>query len=259
MIQKSALVFLAILFSLSLFLSPVSASHKGGSDNSKIPEENGTYDDPGHPGVKVRVFVHREKPQTSSPPLLVCGLADPDSTAVVSPAGWHLPSSVTYSLNPSSVPSSVGGVNLPTIAVNGFGDWNGAVGGKVTFTRGSDTIVTRTAYDGRNIIAWGRTSGSALGVTYVRYFSQTGLVVDVDTIMNKKFPWKWSNSTTCADSNYYDAENILNHELGHWIGLDDHYTTEYQHNTMYGYGSKGEVKKNTLTVGDNSGAAAIYP
>lgn len=234
-----------------------SAEHPG--RHPDIPEQNGTYDDPDHPRVKVRVFVHPERPTKDESAALVCDLADPDSVAVVGGAGWKLPSSWTYNLNPSSVPSAVGGSNLPTIAGNGFADWTTAANNNITFIKGSDTTISRQAYDGKNTIAWGRTSGSALGVTYVRYYASTGQVVDVDTIMNKKFPWRWSNSNVCAESTAYDAENILTHELGHWIGMDDEYDTAYQHNTMYGYGSKSEVKKNTLTTGDTTGAAAIYP
>ena len=56
-----------------------------------------------------------------------------------------------------------------------------------------------------------------------------------------------------------NAENILNHELGHWLGLEDQYdAANFQYATMYGYGSKGEVLKNTLTDGDNTGAFSIY-
>lgn len=252
----------SLLAALSLLTAP-DAYAKHSSQQLAIPEKSGVYDDPDHPGVKVRVFVHPEKgtrpgkPGGGESPALMCS-PDPDSSAVVGPAGWHLPSSWTYQLNPSSVPSSVGGSNLATIAGNGFADWAAAANNKVAFNRGANTTVARQAYDGRNIIAWGRTSGSALGVTYIRYYSSTGLAVDVDTIMNKKFPWKWSNSNTCADPKAYDAENILTHELGHWLGLEDEYTAEYVDATMYGYGSKGEVKKNTLTTGDTTGTAAIY-
>lgn len=225
-----------------------------------VPERDGTYDEPTAKGiVKVRVIVHKEKPQTSSTPLLVCGLADPDSTAVVPSAGWHLPSIWTYNLNVSSVPSSIGGSNLPTIASKVFSDWQGAISNKVSFSQGANTNVDRSRYDGKNIVAWGRTSGSSLGVTYIRYFVSGGLVVDVDTIMNKRVAWSWSNSDTCANANTYDAENILNHEIGHWMGLDDTYDGAYTDNTMFGYGSKGEVKKNTLTTGDTAGVNAIYP
>lgn len=263
--NKPALTVASIITAFALIAVAHVASAAHGS-RSPIPDVSGTYDDPDHPGVKVRVFVHPEpsrgahpeRPTKDESSVLVCNLADPDSSAVAGAAGWKLPSAWTYNLNPSSVPSSVGGSNLPTIVGNGFADWTAAAGNKVTFTKGPNTSVTRQAYDQKNVIAWGRTSGSALGVTYIRYYTSTGQVVDVDTIMNKKFPWKWSTQAQCAESTAYDAENIMNHELGHWLGLDDMYTATYVDNTMYGYGSKGEVKKNTLTTGDNAGTAAIY-
>jgi hypothetical protein len=249
--------FLPFLF-LSFFLI---ASFWAGSISAKekavIPERDGIYTDPDHPGIKVRVFVHNEKPAqaTPPPPVQQCNLADPNSESLVSAAGWKLSPSWTYNLNLNSVPSSVGGANLIKIASDGFGQWNTPTG--VSFVPGPNTIVDRQAYDGQNIIAWGRTSGTALGVTYIRYTS-LGQVVDVDTIMNKKFRWSWSDSNICAWQDTYDAENILTHELGHWVGLDDEYTGEFADNTMYGYGAKGEVKKDTITNGDFSGASAIY-
>lgn len=226
---------------------------------AEVPERDGVYDEPTARGiVKVRVIVHKQRQRVTTN-LLICNLADPDSTAQVAAAGWHLPANWTFNLNVNSVPSSVGGANLPTIALKTFDDWQGAVSGKVSFSRGSNTTVDRSRYDLKNIVAWGRTSSSSLGVTYIRYLTLSGLVVDVDTIMNKRVAWSWSNSDTCANSNSYDAQNILNHEIGHWIGLDDHYDSAYQNNTMFGFGSKGEVKKNTLTTGDIAGALAIYP
>lgn len=223
-----------------------------------IPEKNGLYDDPDHPGVKVRVFAHPERPTKTESDILVCNLSDPDSSAAVPGAGWKLPASWTYNLNPGSVPSSVGSANLATIAANSFSDWATAANNSVSVIRGSNTTVSRQAYDQKNIVAWGRLNGSALGITYIRYYPSTGQVVDIDTIMNKKFSWKWSGSNSCADSSVYDAENILTHEFGHSFGLDDVYSATYVDNTMYGYGSKGEVKKNTLTTGDIAGAAALY-
>jgi len=230
-------------------------------EKQEIPEVDGIYNDPEHPGIKVRVFVHKEKPARSVSSSLVCGLPDPGSSALVSAAGWHLPSSWTYNLNTSNVPSSVGSLNLPTFTNIALTSWSGASGNKVVFTKGVDTNTNRQAYDGRNIIAWGSTQGSALAVTYVRYIPSTGQTVDVDTIMNKKWSWSWTNQSsnpTCALSNTYDAQDILTHELGHWMGLDDEYTNSYVDNTMYGYGSKAEIKKDTLSTGDVNGVSAIY-
>lgn len=233
-----------------------------------IPEQNGIYNIPNRPEMKVRVFVHQPKIKLGSGAggalsTLVCGLTDPDSVASVDTVGWHLSTTGpwTYRLNTSNVPSSVGSSNLSAIAQLAFGVWSGASGNKVTFIAGSSTTATRARYDGQNIVTWGITSSSALAVTYTWYYPNTGLVAEVDTIMNQRFPWSWTNQAAhpnCAEQNSYDAQDILTHELGHWMGLDDEYTSAYVNNTMYGYGSKKEVKKDTLTTGDISGVNKIY-
>lgn len=246
----TVLVFVFI-FSFSSFVSAQ-------SENAQIPEKNGDYADPIHPGVRVRVFVHEGgRPASSS--ALVCN--DPNSESVTPSAGWHLPATVTYKLNAASAPSSVGSGNVSVFAATAFDQWASASVNKISFTYGGTTTANKQALDGQNIIAWGRTSGSALAVTYTRYYTATKEVADVDTIMNLKFSWNWSGGTTVcpANANAYDAQNILTHELGHWVGLDDTYAASFVDNTMYGYGAKGEIKKNTLTNGDVLGVQTIYP
>ncbi len=274
-----AVCLVAVIFVLVWSLSPVFAKNpdNNGQAGKEIPEQEGTYDVSGHPNLKVRVFIHRparggRKPTptpTPTPPpspSTICGLSDPDSTFVVGSTGWHLASgSWIYNLNPNSVPASVGPANLTTISTAAFNRWSGAIGNKVTFVQGPNTTINRAVYDGKNIITWGRVSNSALAITYTWYYPSTGLVAEVDTIMNSPYLWSWSNpaswtdpSTTCAVVDSYDAQDILTHELGHWVGLDDYYTDPYINNTMYGYGSTTETKKDTLTTGDITGAAAIY-
>lgn len=258
--MKKLIVILLTFVFISSFPFVVSAKQDGDSNDSGIPEKNGDYPDPKHPGVRVRVFVHGPKDKTQTTTAAIC--ADPDASTSVSAAGWKLPAGTwRYNLNPGSVPASVGTGNLATIATNAFNTWQNTQS-KVTFSSGPTTTVTRSSYDGKNIVAWGRTSGTALGVTYIRYYTNTGLAVDVDTIMNKKFPWSWTpyGAGLCGNPNSYDAQNILVHELGHWMGLDDEYDASlYTDHTMFGYGDKGEIKKDTLTTGDTNGVKAIYP
>lgn len=247
-----------LLFALAFLFVPLASAFAQPPDsnpNSNVPEKNGDFPDPDHPGVRVRVFVHEPKDKVNVTPSAVC--SDPDSSAVTGKTGWKLPTGTwTYRLNTLSVPASVGSSNLSSIASNAFNAWTTAISSsaKPSLVYGGSTSKTKSSYDGQNIIAWGRTSGSTLGVTYTRYSSSTGLVVDVDTILNSKFPWSLG---TCSTSSY-DAADILTHELGHWFGLDDEYTSDYVNNTMYGYGSKAETKKDTPATGDISGINLIY-
>ena len=228
--------------------------------NADIPEQDGVYSVPGHPDLKVRVFVHKAGVGKPAPtPVEICGLADLDSSAVVDKEVWKLPSKWTYNLNPNSAPSSVGSGNAATITDNAFKAWTSELKNQVTITRGDDTTITRKGLDGKNIVTWGTASGSALGVTYIWYNPTTGAVTELDTILNTKFSWMWSGGvSTCAWTNVYDAQDILTHEIGHWFGLDDEYTSAFVNNTMYGFGSTGDAKADTLTTGDINGLKAIY-
>lgn len=254
-------LFVSVLL-LLVAVTTVSANHNDEHLQPTIPEKNGDYADPEYPGVRVRVFVHEAKgpqPLTLNP---VSSCTDPESSAVVGPTGWKLPNgSWTYQLNMGSVPSSVGSSNLPILAGKAFNEWQVSQN-KVTFSRGADTSINKQALDFKNVVSWGRTLGTALAVTYTRYYTATNIVADVDTIMNQKFVWSWTDPTAnqCSlYSNTYDSQDILTHEIGHWMGLNDHKASEYQHNTMYWSGTTGELKKNTLTNGDKVGVTAIYP
>ena len=229
-----------------------------------LPEQAGLYDVPGHPELKLRVFVYHEKPDkpgkpTPPPPTPSCGLPDPDSSSLVDSAGWKLSGTWKYRLNTSSVPLTVGANNLSLIAENAYKQWTDVIhNNQVTITKDSNTIVDRAVLDNQNIIAWGNAPGSALAVSYIWYNRITKVATEVDTIMNKKFTWYWSQDINCAYQVVYDAQDILTHELGHTFGLDDMYENTYADHTMYGYGSKGEVKKDTLTTGDVQSVRILY-
>lgn len=268
--KKLSLVLIISLFTLVIASTADAKNDKKFAPLSEEAVENGTYDVEGHPDMKVKVFVYHgkpdEKPGKPAPvePTLVCGLSDPDSESVVSNFKISLPSEWQYRLNQKSAPALIGSVSLETIAQNAFNVWKAAIGSTVTFTKGSDTAINRAQLDGQNIVSWGRASGSALAVSYLWYYSDTGKMAEVDTIMNNRFSWKWSDPSSwsdgqaCAYQEVYDAQDILTHEFGHTMGLNDHYEISYANNTMYGYGSKGEMKKDTLTAGDIAGVGAIY-
>lgn len=278
---KKYLIF-SLVLALIMAIAPLFfTSSSQAAPNVDLPEQAGVYDVLGNPHLKLRVFVHpANNPNYNKPanpkgkptpplPSEICsptGTVDLDSQAIVTGAGWTLPSTWTYNLNLVSVPATIDSSNLATMTNNAFTNWLAvsAVSQKVNIVRGSNTTITKAQLDNSNIITWGRTSSSALAISYIWYDTQTHVAIEIDTIMNQKYTWYWSNPAswplgqTCAFQGVYDAQNILTHELGHTMGLDDEYTSAYVNNTMYGYGSVSETKKNTLTTGDQTGVANLY-
>ena len=263
LVKKILAVFLTFIFAavfVAVSVSAVSPNQNASDkavDNANIPEVSGDYAIRGRQDLRVRVFVHEPgagnhrapKPEEN----LVC--EDNDSEAVVGHAGWRLSNSdIKYKINQSSAPSSVRS-SVPTFVAESFTKWQNSITSdpKPNLVPDGTTSISRSRFDGQNIIAWGRTNRNTLGVTYIWYYTATGIVAEVDTIMNSRISW----SLGCSTSSY-DAENIMIHELGHWFGLDDHYTAIYTENTMFGYGSKAEIKKVTLEDGDKSGINLIY-
>ena len=244
-----------------LFLLPLSVSAAKPED-WEPPAKDGTYDVPGKPDLKVRVFVHKDKDvnpakgQPNNP--WTCSFGDLEMYLTIPREVWKLPSTWTYRLNPGTVPSTVGGGNLSTFVRRGFDSWQTASGNKVVLAQGANTTVNNKGYDGKNIIAWSPLASGTLATAYLWYNTTTKLLVESDIIMNKNVYWTLSNKINCAYLNSYDAENIMTHEQGHWFGLDDVYDSVYRYGTMFGYGYRGEVLKNTLSTGDKAGVYAIY-
>jgi len=74
-----------------------------------------------------------------------------------------------------------------------------------------------------------------------------------DQIYNDNYGWSLNGEPTKMD-----FENIATHELGHSVGLDDLYKSNCSPETMYGYASYGETKKQTLESGDVTGVSQLY-
>lgn len=249
----------------------VSAAPRASVD---LPDQAGVYAVPGHPNLRLKVIVYHGKPESKggkpapSAPTELCGLTDPDSTTPTLIGDWKLMEDWNYRLNVSSRPSTISASEVSTLTANAFGAWNQASGNTRKIIPNGTTSLTKAQFDGQSIVSWGRTSGTALATTYIWYDTSTSpyAVREIDMIMNQKFSWEWSDpskwvtpkDTTCAYQGVYDAQNIMTHEVGHWFGMDDAYDASFTNNTMYGYGSKTETKKNTLTSGDIAALDILY-
>lgn len=233
--RKPLLITLAAVIALSLLLPTLAVS--ASQDH-----------------VKLKVFVHYPKDARPGSQ----GTCDPTSTnpSGFGTTGWVLPGPVVYHVNYSTIPSTVS--NAQAAIAKSFGAWKV---GNISFSEGSTTTARGYKYDGQNVVVWGSVPSGAIAVTYT-WYNSAGVAVECDTVMGKSLPWKYtavSNpDSTCADLSSYDVQNILTHEVGHWMGLNDLYGAADHDLTMYGYGDKGELKKDTLANGDNAGLNALY-
>ncbi|MDD5738962.1 MAG: hypothetical protein PHY72_03525 [Candidatus Pacebacteria bacterium] len=210
--------------------------------------------------VKLRVFVHYPKPglDKGKPQGPVCQITANEQVANYGLTGWKLPdSAVVYKINYNTNSFGISNDSLKLAVDNAFQAW--ATSG-LSFQDGGATGAVRAQNDGINLVAWGSVPNNAIAVTYTWYYQNTGQWVESDTILNKKLKWAVTPYTTdCAGTaGAYDVQNIMTHENGHWVGLDDLYDLASRDLTMYGYGFTGELKKDTLGWGDSLGVKSIY-
>lgn len=214
--------------------------------------------------LRQKIFVHHPKPEPGrkppKPPVgPTCTVTGSDQMDHYKLDLWHMPvNGLTYKIN--SLTASKGIQNNVGQAINdAFNTWTTA-DSKQKFVYGGLTSVRTAKFDGENVIAWKGIDSSAIAITSIWYWTDTSEVADVDTMFNKSLSWAVSPySQDCIDSLAYDVQDIATHEFGHWVGLDDLYDSIDSELTMYGYGTLGELKKDTLGVGDKSGVLTATP
>lgn len=136
-----------------------------------------------------------------------------------------------------------------------------------------DTLIYNEVYDDyypdmKNVVGWKNLGASdAIGITYMWVDLGTMELVDVDTALNSNSAYHWWQNTSetswteGSDPYAYDVDfqNIMTHEAGHWLCLDDLYQKPAGQQTMYGISTEFELKKRSLESGDIAGIQEIYP
>ena len=154
------------------------------------------------------------------------------------------------------------GFSASRIAVeNAFNTWQ-ATSSYITFNYAGSTSSTNfSSYNGENLMVWyennwtGETGRPSSTIAVCRYWYVSGVTVDSDIAFNGE-NYTWSAT---GEGGKMDIENLGAHEIGHFLGLGDLYSGGDSEKTMYGYGSNGETKKQTLHSDDISGINALYP
>ena len=105
-------------------------------------------------------------------------------------------------------------------------------------------------YDGTNLVEFGSLDGP-LATNYTWYRGSD--ILEVDLRLNKGYSW-----TARSGNNRYNIQNVVAHELGHQIGLED-LSDPHGSLTMFARIFKGERAKLTLGRGDLKGAGYVSP
>lgn len=113
------------------------------------------------------------------------------------------------------------------------------------------TTKTAGRRDAYNVVSWGAYRAGVIAVTYIWYSGSQ--MIETDCRMNTYYKWSLT-----GEAGKMDVQNIMTHEFGHWVGLDDLYNDVDYWLTMYGYADFGETYKQTLGLGDINGLEAVY-
>lgn len=266
MLTKLLKISLPVLFSLLLFvlfIFPLSV--KAQPPEGKVPE-NAIVVEPVNgitvgPGKKLWVFAFPAKGGKPGPPdgkgkggggetECPAPCVDDDTNPGLSLLGFKIPNGgLDVNINDSSIP--IGG-DVTGAIVNSFTTWNNAsaLGLSVNPSGGANG----PAEDGNHTVGWVRiVPRNVLAATWV--WTVNGEVENVDIFFNLFQKWEILNG--CGGSKF-DVEAICTHEAGHLIGLG-HFSDDCKMATMYPSASKGEIKKRSLTVGDETGAGLVTP
>lgn len=191
---------------------------------------------------------------------------------------WADPTNITYYVNATANYTYIGAEAALAAAM---ATWDSASYALHFSDAGATNKTAGNDNDGYNVISWGPISYSnAIAVTYIWYLRNSKTIIECDTIMNISLPWSYTapnvtnelrgkagsdmtqygdpTNSDVASPYAYDIQDIMTHEAGHWLMLGDLYGSQDSYLTMYGYGAKGELKKDTLGYGDELGVEYVY-
>ncbi|PIY79978.1 MAG: hypothetical protein COY80_05285 [Candidatus Pacebacteria bacterium CG_4_10_14_0_8_um_filter_42_14] len=164
-------------------------------------------------------------------------------------------SSVNYAINPTN--SQGLSTSFITDAISSSAEtWDNATSRELFNNSYSmDTTAVYGVLDDKNSITFSAyPDNNVIAVTSVWYLRAGREIVEFDQTYNTHFSW----GDATADPTKMDLANIVTHELGHAVGLNDIYKSTCGEVTMYGYGTEGEIKKTSLEIPDIIGLQKMY-
>ena len=224
--RTSTFLIISILISASILTIPISAYAVESSANLMVIEWYGR--------VTLNVIPNGDDSSTNQDYELI---------------GVHWYTTANYYINTRNrYGFSVSGV-VTTITTSA-NTWDKVTSAEVFSYKGT-TSRSAGRRDGYNVVAWGTYRRGAIAVTYIWY--RGSRIIETDVIMNTYYSWSLTGV-----AGKMDVRNIMTHEFGHWVGLDDLYSDSDYWLTMYGYSRNGETYKRDLGSGDILGLEEWY-
>lgn len=233
-------ILMAILVSLLVILvvSPgIPAGNKGqgaGRGNAKGPPE-----------IEVVTFVNI--PHWTSPPWYPDECEDTDTYRLVR-------GGVRWASEDLPVDCAVYTSGAPTGAFNAitpaFDEWE-----LYTSTNIYENISENPTETINNTVRWDIIDGpgGAIAVTRFVFYVNTKELIEFDIVFDSDETW-----STTEEEDAFDVQNVMTHELGHTLVLDDLRSPRDGALTMHAYTWPGDVTKKDLGSGDILGIQAIY-
>jgi uncharacterized protein (TIGR03437 family) len=192
------------------------------------------------------------------------------------PIRWSTQAPISYLVNPNGVPGFTTDLQKALVAGavdDAFRAWTVTPGTAIRFSDSGTSQLTGTVLDGVNVISFQDPAGThplppgVLAVTTTSYAPAPGLyalpngrqitaqfagqIFDADILFNSSIAFS-PNSVTAAD-----IVSILEHEVGHMLGLDH---TGVLSSVMNPFGESGDASSSrNLQTDDVITAASIYP
>ncbi|MBZ0138012.1 MAG: hypothetical protein K8I27_16775 [Planctomycetes bacterium] len=153
-----------------------------------------------------------------------------------------------------------GPVNEFEAVQNSFAVWRDVNESEIDFEfNGATTNAVSNATDNRNVIRWvdSNIASGVFAVTITTFDTTTGQIVDADMELNDRdFTWDTLGPAgTTGSIGRAMVENVVTHELGHFLGFDHPANSQ---STLFFASSPGLIDQTTLEIDDRAQLLSDY-
>jgi hypothetical protein len=163
---------------------------------------------------------------------------------------------ISYNIHTAGSDDISDNSHIPAIE-HAFQSWSDVSGSNINLVRGADTASGSTGGSGHTI-TFDETNSSGffpsgsgiVAITPINYMLADGRITDADILFNGN-QFAFSTDQTPGT---FDVQDILTHEVGHFIGLDH---SPVVSGTMWPYVSQTQWLHRSLSQDDEAGAIAV--